>query len=188
MGRTDIGAVTRAMSIDILNHDTLADNSAYHKLIDVAGVHVDKEVTLTAAAGATENLFQLTGTVQVHLLVGWCTEATSVVSLTNFKFELDDGGAQDDITGTVVATGAAVGTIVYKGANAAGALLLIAPTNAVVTDSGAKILYEPFFLTQKTATATYVRLSYTGHATLDVDWTFEIHYTPIQHDAALVVV
>lgn len=186
--RSSEAAVTGAMAIAMPPHSLLDDNSAFHHINDVAGTHVDKSVTLTAAAGATENLFQLVGTVRVHLLFGYCTEATSVVSLTNFKFELDDGGAQDDITGTVNATGAAVGTVVFKAANAAGALQLIDPTNAVVTDSGSKILYEPFFLTQKTATPTYVRLSYTGHATLDVDWTFEMHYTALQPTGGLVAV
>jgi hypothetical protein len=188
MGRTDIGAVLQAMSIEMPTRDLLNENSGFHKLIDVAGLHAEKELTLDAPGASQENLFQYTGTLLVHLIMAFCTESTDSTTLSNFKFQVDDGGAQDDITATVNASGAAVGTVLFKSATAANALEIIDPTNAVVTDAGAKNLFEPFFVTQKTATASYIRVSYTGDGAADTDWTFVVHYTPVQEDATLVAV
>ena len=189
MGRTAIGAVTQAMSIAIPGHESLDGNSAFHRLNDIAGVHVTKSVTLNAAGAATVNLFTVTNTVIIHHIFGFCTEATDSTTLSNLKWETDDGTAQSDITDDVNASGAVVGAMLMKTATAAGATEFINPTAGVVTDAGAKALFEPFLLTQKTGdVTTYVRLSYTGDATADTDWTFEIHYSAIGGDAIVAAV
>ena len=189
MPRTSIGAVTRAMSVAILGHETLDDNAAFHRLNDVAGIHSIKTLTLTGNGATTENLFTVSGTVIVEHLFAYCTEATDSTTLSNFKFELDDGTAQSDITGTVNASGAVADAQIFKTATAAGAAEFINPSAGTVTDAGAKTLFEPFFLSQKTGdVTTYVRVSYTGDATSDTDWTFELHYTPIQEDAIVAAV
>jgi hypothetical protein len=168
------------MSIDIPDHTLISDNSAFHRLNDIAGVHVTKNLTLNGNGATTANIFTVTGSVLIRFLYAYCTEADDTTTLTNTKFELDDGTAQSDITGVVNASGAVVGAMLIKTATAAGALELVNPSAGVVTDAGAKNLFEPFLLTQKTGgVTTYIRVSYTGDATADSDWTFETHYTSI---------
>jgi len=189
MPSTASGPVTHAMSIEIPSRENLDDNSAFHRLNDLAGVHVAKSVTLDAAGAATLNMFTVTGTVIIEHIFGYCTEATDSTTIQDFKWELDDGAAQSDISGEVNASGAVVGAILMKTATAAGATEFVNPTAGVVTDAGSKALFEPFLLTQKTGdVTTYIRASYTGDATADTDWTFEIHYSSIGEDAKVSAV
>jgi hypothetical protein len=177
------------MSIAIPADTILDENSAYHRLNDIAGIHVDKSLTLNGNGATTTNIFQVTGSVRAIKLFGYCTEATDSTTLSNFKWELDDGTAQSDITGVVNASGAVAGAILMKTATAAGATQFINPSAGVVTDAGSKSLFEPFLLTQKTGGVnTYVRISYTGDATSDTDWTFEVHYSAFGENASIVAV
>lgn len=175
-----INALMRAIPDD----DLLDENSAYHRLNDTAGIHVDKTLTLTNDGPTTVNLFQVTGTVLITHLFATCIRVGNSTTLSGFKFELDDGTAQSDITAAANASGAVVGAQVQKTANAAGAAEFINPTTGIVTDAGAKILFEEFELTQKTGGVnTFVRLAYTGDASSDTDWFFELHYVPFGDNA-----
>ena len=178
------------MSVAMPLYADLDPNSAFREIQDTDGVHVQKSVTLTGnGAGQKENLFQLTGTCQVKMIFGFCTEATNSTTLSNFKWELWDSNAATDITGVVNASGAIVGALVYKEALLAGAAIFANPTiGRIVEPAGNKKTFEPFIAMQKIGANTYIRLSYTGDGSSDTDWTFEIHYVPFQDEALLVAV
>jgi hypothetical protein len=177
------------MSAAMPAYSTLDPNSAFREIQDIDGIHVQKSVTLTGNGASTENLFQVTGTCQVKMLFGFCTEATDSTTLSNFKWELWDSTAATNITGTVNASGAVAGALVYKEALLVGAAVFANPTTGLVVEPAAnKKTFEPFIAMQKTGANTYIRLSYTGDATSDTDWTFEIHYVPFQDTALIVAV
>lgn len=179
-----IAAVVNVFKRAIPEHTTLDENSPYHHLNDMAGIHRDKTLTLDNDGSTTVNLFKITGTVLIKHLFGTCTRVGDSTVLSGVKFELDDGTAQSDITAAVNASSAVVGAQIQKIATASGAAEFINPTTAIVTDAGSKILFEPFELTQKTGGInTYVRLAYTGNANTDIDWHFELHFVPFGHDA-----
>lgn len=179
-----IAAVINVFKRVTPDHTTLDENSPYHKLIDTAGVHVDKNLTLNNDGPTTVNVFKITGTVVVLHLFSTCTRVGDSTTLSGVKFELDDGTDQSDITAAVNASGAVEGAQIQKTASASGAAEFINPTTGVVTDAGSKILFEPFELTQKTGGVnTFVRLAYTGDANTDVDCHFELHFVPFGHDA-----
>lgn len=188
--RSSIGSVVQALSIAPPGDDVLDENSAHHRLQDVSGQHASKSLTLNGNGATTVNLFQITGSCIVHYLFGYCTEATDSTTLSNLKLEVDDGTAQSDITATVNASGAVAGAMLIKEAGVATAFTLINPTAGTITEPAAnKTIFEHFILTQKTGDVnTYVRLSYTGDATSDTDWTFEIHAIPIGETATVAAV
>jgi hypothetical protein len=190
MPSTHLGSLVQALSIAPPPDSLLDENSAHHRLGDTAGIHVSKTLTLNGNGATTTNLFQVTGSCNVGYLFAFCTEATDSTTLSNVKFELDDGTAQSDITSTVNASGAVAGAVLFKEALVGSPLTFINPTAGVVTEPAAnKKLFEPFMLTQKTGgVATYVRVSYTGDATSDTDWEFEMHYVPLGENASIVAV
>ena len=183
-------AVIQAMSVETPGDDLLDENSAYHMLTDLDGRHVSKSLTLNGNGATTTNLFQVTETCRVIRLFCYCTEATDSTTLSNFKFELWDGTAALDITSTVNASGAVAGASLVKELVKTSALIFLNPTTGLVDEPSAnKKTFEPFFAVQKTGgIATYIRVSYTGDATSDTDWTFELHFVPFGEVAKIEAV
>lgn len=184
-----IAAVINVMSRAIPPDTRLDENSAFHKLNDLAGIHVEKSVTLTGNGASVENLFKLTGTVQVLKIFGSCTEATDATTLSNFKFVLYDSTASVDMTGVVDASGALAGAAIYKEGLAAAAMIFCNPTVGNINEPAAnKKTFEPIVCQQKSGADTFIRLAYTGDGSSDTDWTFECHYIQFQEGASLVAV
>jgi hypothetical protein len=146
----------------------------FHKSI---GQLVEKTITLDAdATTASENIFQLTGAVEIVSLHGFIVDATTLVNLTAASFDLWDGTIADQITkNDGVLSGLAVGTKFLK--NAAKTVTMAVLDNATcVVEEGASLakVYAPFEIIQKTGVNTYVRFTYT---TTDspIDAQLEIH-------------
>ena len=155
--------------------DTLLGNSAmpttgiqddsvhdyFHKGI---GESISKTITLGASGTtASVNVFQLTGTVEIVSLHGYIKTATTLTNCTASSFDLYDGTNTVQITKTDgVLSGFAVGTFFLKNA-ALGVTMAVADNSQARLTEGASLSksFAPFFITQKTATGTYVRFTYT---------------------------
>lgn len=142
-----------------------SDNSLADILSNGGGFHADKTITLSANnTTASENMFQVTDTIEILAIFGLVIDATTLVNLTAGFLEVDDGTAQDDITASgVILSGLATGTFLVKNAVATSVLTLADNVAAVVTESVAdKRAYSPFFVTQKAGGVdTFVRFTYT---------------------------
>lgn len=153
------------------------------------GRSVFKDVKLSGNGAQTTNLFTLTGQNRVLDIYFIVSTATNSTTLTNVKFELDDGGAQDDITDTVACSGAVAGATGHKNRDSTNPLVFTNPTVGVIDDPPfMKEQYE-FLALQKTGgVTTYIRLSYTGDANTDVDIRAVVRYQPLDENCIIEAV
>ena len=175
------GAVVQAMNTDLPeNEATGSPHDYFHRL---TGDTTSKVITLSASnTTASENIFQITGTVQVYRLYAEVTDATTLANLTAGSFDLfPTGGAAIQISAAGgVLSGVPTGTFIFKEGLAANAFIVNSATNGAVAEQtyeGSDV-FSRFIVTQKTATDTFIRFTYTTtdtpiNATLDV--TCEYH-------------
>ncbi len=155
------------------------DGTRDSSLMHAGGRVVHKSVTLAGNGGQTDNLFTVTGPNRVLSILLVVTEATDSTTLSNVKFETDDGAAQDDITGTVNMSGCVAGAIAYRKAVSGTALAYLNAAAGGIDEAATNKVNFEFNIVQKTGgVATYIRLSYTGDATTDVDVDVHVRYQP----------
>ena len=141
-------------------------NSVHHFLQRAAGYQIDTEITLSAdGATASENIFQITGTVYIQRLFAIVTDATTLVNCTAASFDLfPTGGAAVQISAaTGVLSGITVGSIVAKTGLASDVFIVADAVGAVITEQtyeGSDV-FNGFLVTQKAATDTFIRFTYT---------------------------
>ena len=148
--------------------------------------------TLNGNGAQTDNIFTITGQVEVLGLKAECTEATNATTCGTTYFDLYDGAAAVEITdngGTDLA-GITVGSTISKTAVATTALTLVANAAGAVSDgaAGMTTLACPFRLMKKTGQTTYVRFCFTGDANTDIDMTFSIEYRKVTANGAIASV
>lgn len=168
--------------------DVLNDSPA-HLLQLTAGRHAEKTHTIDGNGAQNDNLYQITGTVLIKFILFHTTTVTDSTTFSGVKFELWDGTAATDITGTVDGSGCTAGAFFYKRDLATSALRYLDSSAGVVEEAAAnKISFEPFMLVQKNATNTYIRLAFTGDGSTDIDAAFVLHWVPMTDGATVVVV
>jgi hypothetical protein len=154
----------RALRDSFQPHSDMLEDGIDHAIFHAAGVTALKEITLSANnATASENVFQITGSVKLLSIYGVITDTTTLVNLTAGYLELYDGVNHPDITlDGVVLSGLAVDTAMFKTGLAAAALNLADNVGCAVSESAAdKKIFSECILTQKTGTNTYIRFTYT---------------------------
>jgi len=144
---------------------TVTDDSAYWHLEETTGNRVSKASTLSASnTTASNNLFQLTGTVEITRLFAEVTTVTTLVNCTALSFDLYDSTAAVPVTDAApgaTLSGLAVGTFMVKDAAAATVLAVADNAAGIVTEGSTNKVFDQFFITQKTGANTYMRLTYT---------------------------
>jgi hypothetical protein len=156
-------------------------DSLHEYLERTTGERITKTVTL-AANNTSESLncFQVTGTVRLLRLYGKVLTGT-LTNMTAVSFNLWDGTSAVQLTKTDgVLTGKPVGTIIGKNAALGTTMFVCDPTAGAVNEGTTGINFYAALITQKTATATYVRLTYTTNMT-PIAGTIQIwaEYVPI---------
>jgi len=139
-------------------------DSVHHYLEHGEGETVTKTITLSASgATASENIFQLTGTVEIVGLHGGIVDATTLTNLTAGHFELYDSAAAVDLTkNDGVLSGMAVGTFIMKNAVASVTMGIANNVAGALTEGATGVKsFQSFFVTQKTGANTYIRFTYT---------------------------
>jgi len=151
------------LSLNDIVPETHADNSLADILTNGGGHHTSKTITLSANnTTASENIFQITSSIEILGIYGFITDASTLANLTAGFLEADDGTAQVDITASgIVLSGLAVDTFFLKDAVASSALSLADNAAVKVTEPVAdKNAFSPFFVTQKTGVDTFIRFTY----------------------------
>ena len=145
---------------------TPAADSVHDYLERETGERITKTITLSANnTSQSLNCFQLTGTVRLLrlygvLLTGTYTNATAV------SFNLYDSTSAVQLTKTDGAlTGKPVGTVIGKNAANTVTMFVCDPTAGAVVEGTTGINFYASLITQKTASNTYVRLTYTTNMT-----------------------
>lgn len=161
-------------------------NSVADLLVRQNGLLVTKTLTCNGDGAQKDNIFTLTGTVDVLEIWGVCTEATNSTDLADCYLNLNDATADLDLTDHDAPTdcsGMAVGDVVFKnGASATVALAYHDIATGELTDLTQTIAR----ISKKTAAATNIQFCFNGDANTDVDIKFYVRYRPISDDGALV--
>jgi len=159
----------------------------------VSGVRGNIAVKATKLDGnlaQTDNIFMVTGAVEVLELYAVATTVTHATVCTGAYMDLYDGTNSPDITdsaGTNL-SGLTVGSVFGRFNSAASAIGLIDADQARVAEGGTDMLHYKFMALQKAATTTYIRLLFTGNASTDIDVTFYCRYRPLSENGAVTPV
>jgi len=150
------------------------------------GLIVSKTNTCNGDGAQTDNIFTITGSVEILNIWGVCTEATNATDLAACSFAIYDGTATLELTDSGAPTdcsGINVGDFIFKnGASATVALVRHNNDAAVLTD----VVETKVRVTKKLATATYIQFLFNGDANTDVDILFYVTYVPRSADGAIV--
>lgn len=165
---------------------SITANSPYAYLANGEGILVTKSITANGDGAQTDNIFTLTGTVDILNIWGQCTEATNATDLAACSFALYDGTATLEITDSGAPTdcsGINVGDIIFK--NGASATVALARMN---NDAGAltDLTQTKCRITKKLGATTTIQFLFNGDVNTDVDITFYVKYIPVSSDGSLV--
>lgn len=162
---------------------TTADSPNWH-LEQTTGNETSKASTLSANnTTASNNLFQVTGTVEITRLYAVVTDATTLANCTALSFDLYDSTAAVPVTDAApgaTLSGMAVGTFMVKDATVGTVLKVSDNVAGVVTEGSSTKIFDQFFITQKTGANTYLRLTYTTtDAPINAEITVYADYIPV---------
>jgi len=165
---------------------SITANSPFDYGMQTAGIVVSKSNTCNGDGAQTDNIFTITGTVDILNIWGVCTEATNATDLAACSFAIYDGTATLELTDSGAPTdcsGINVGDVVFK--NGASATVALARLN---NDAGAlsDLTQTKTRVTKKLAVATYIQFLFNGDVNTDVDLLFYVRYVPVSADGALV--
>jgi hypothetical protein len=154
------------------------------------GFLATKTITCNGNGAQTDNLFAVTGAVEVLRIWAECTEATNATTFGVAFLDIYDSTAQVDITldTGVDLAGIVVGGVISRPWSVASALAFLNNATGAFIDGDEQGGNEsfPFQIVKKTAAATYLRFCFTGDANTDVDMKFYVQYMPLTSDGALV--
>jgi hypothetical protein len=164
-------------------------NSIYNLASVASGTLISKVITLGGTGAQTVNIFQLTGSCYLKRLYGFITTKTTLTNLTASSFQLFDGAAVQITANTGVLSGMAVGTMIAK-TGLLGVVYSVANNVAgIVNEATANVLWCECAITQKVATATYVRLAFsTTDNPINATMTMYAAYVPLNSGSTLVAV
>jgi hypothetical protein len=176
--------------LNIAKSSSITTNSPYDYMSHRKGIKVQKVGhTLNGAGAQTDNIFTVTGAVEVVALWAECTEATNATTCTTAYFDLYDGAAALEITdnGGTSCSAITVGSVIMKSSIATIALTKLANGSGAILDGAANTAttFCPFTVIKKTGQTTYIRFCFTGDADTDIDMTFNIRYVPLTSDGAI---
>jgi len=142
-----------------------------------SGILIVNEITIVGA-GASINLFQITGTVELMRIYGVVTDVTNIADLTLPHLALWDSAA--DVLLSAAAgpdcSGVPLGSSLIKTDAAANALALLNATNGAIYESDKKEIPTPTVLQQKTGGVdTFTRFKFTSAGGLNckIKWFSE---------------
>jgi hypothetical protein len=140
------------------------------------GEIITNSITFTAA-GATTNIFQVAGAVQVVRLCGVFTDVTDVADIDAMSLDFHDGGAGVQITLAAGTTcdGVADNSLLLKTGDNTVAIALLDSANAVINDTLGPGIAWPFTLNAKDGASNYIRFTYTsaGGCNATILWSVE---------------
>lgn len=147
-----------------------------------------KSHTIDGNGAQTDNLFTVSGIVRVLEIYAIADTVTDATTFSGVKFELDDGTAQSDITDAVDASGILAGGVLLKDHGVATALSFLDNAAGVVEETTGFFETDPIILVQKASTTTYIRLSFTGDGSTDIDMTFYVRWVPFNSTSNIAAV
>jgi len=174
------GATVAAMNESI--DETLEQSDSVHDYLHRNSGHLtEKVITLSANnTTASENIFQITGCVEIFRLYGEVTDATTLANCTAASFDLYDSTSAVQISAaTGVLSGVAVGSCIFKSGLAANVFEVADATNGALVEQTyeGSTPFNGFMAVQKTGANTYIRFTYsTTDAPINAQITVRIEW------------
>lgn len=147
--------------------------------------------TFTGVGGASDNLFKVTGTVEIKKIFGHVTTVLAG-DVGNLNLEFDDGAASVNLTTAVSVNNAPVGSLLLKDDTATNPLLLKSSANAGIIEQPAGFFtgqqpIVPFILVAKNGATNYITSDYSGNGASGViHW--HVVWQPITDDGYVEIV
>lgn len=176
--RSSKGAALQSLNVTLPEGEE--SNSVHNYLDRVSGHLEEKVLTLTGTGATSENLFQVTGSIEVYRLWGEVVRVGTLTNLTGGSFDLYDSTSAVQLSAaTGVLSGVSEGTVFTKTGLAADAFAI----NNSVAGAVLEQTYEgsdPFngiIVTQKNGANTFLRFTYTTTDNpIDADIVFNVEY------------
>lgn len=170
--------------------DTIKGDSVVGFLKRSNPILVSKSNVCNGNGAQTDNLFTVTGYVELVRVWAECSQVTNGVTLSNNYLDLYDGSASVEITDSAspldMSGAIEAGEIVVKnGASATVALVAMHNAAGAVTDGA---ISTGTTLTKKTGASTYIRHCFTGDANTNVTFVWYVEYKPLSTDGAVTAV
>lgn len=170
----------------------LSDGSRDDMLMRASGYHADKTITLSANnTTAQENIFQITGTIEIVKIRAEIVDATTLVNCTAVSLQLYDSTVAVQLTsaGGSVISAFPVGSMLVKIGKAATAITVTSAAAGAITESTIdKKTYDQFLVTQKTGADTFVRFQYTTiDAPINAQLEWHCEWRPINGGTLVAV-
>lgn len=164
---------------------SITENSPYAYLKRGEGIIITKTNTCNGDGAQTDNLFTITGTVDILAIWGVCTEATNATDLADNSLAVYDGTLTLELTDSGIPTncsGMIVGDVVFKNGGSSGvALAYQTIATGVLTD----LSQTKARVSKKSGVATYIQHLFNGDVDTDVDIKWYVQYVPVSDDGAI---
>jgi len=166
-------------------------NSPYDLLARTkeTGLIMTKTNTCNGNGAQADNIFQVTGIVDILRIWGIITEATDSGAFSANSLGLFDGATTVELTDSLAptdASGSAVGDILYK--NGASASVALAVSDRSTTGYVGDLTETRTRVGANTGFTNYIRHLFTGNANTDVDVKWYVEYVPVSDDGAIAAV
>lgn len=153
------------------------------------GIRVSKTNVCNGNGAQTDNLFTVTGNVEILEIYATVDQVTNGTTLSNNSLALYDGTATVEITDSGAPLDLSgvteVGGVVRKvGASATVALANLRNNVGGILDK----VDAPFFAWKKVGATTYIQHLFTGDADTNVTLTWYVLYIPKTTDGAIAAV
>lgn len=187
------GAVIQGLNTTMPHSGLKQLNSIHDHSEAMVGQQVEKTLTVNGNGVQNDNVFLITGAVEIVRLWAECTEATNATTLSAAYFDLYDGTVAIDITenGGTDLSGMTVGDVIAKDAAATTVLKFDNNVAGVFVDGVGAGYYTtlfPFRLNAKSGANTYIRFNFSGDANTDVDIKFKIRFIYLSDNANVTAV
>jgi len=190
MYTADVATNTNVRDVVGNKTDTIKGDSLVSFFKRSMPIIVTKTNVCNGNGAQADNLFTVTGYVELVRIWAECTQVTNGTVFSGnslalydgtLTIELTDSGAPLDMSGAIEA-----GEIILKnGASATAALVVMHNNTGYVTDTA---ISTGTTLTKKTGVTTYIQHIFTGNADTNVTLVWYAEYKPLSTDGAITAV
>jgi len=162
------------------NHNTPAES-----LMNAGGIITSKTMNHVTAGAAKDNLFLVTGTVEILSIYGTVTAiggggVGTDDTMNDLKLETWDGTIDEDITlaNSDLTDNGTVGTALLKDAEDSVKMTVLEADAVKYYEGPVSRPFQGGVMVAKNGVATYIRASYTGDAATDITIQWHVRYLP----------
>lgn len=174
--------------------DTGKEENSLHDHVERIGGHIVTKVhTLDGTGAQSDNLFLVTGSVEVIAIWGEVTSITnnSVCDVCSWVFNDGSDTAITESSFGADLGGLTIGSMIFKDTTAGSSLTYADTITGNFNDGGGSGYFTtfcPFRLTAKNGTSCYIKFKFTGDASTNYQITHSLRFNPLSSDGSVTAV